>query len=76
MTCYEYILNVQQALEKEDTNADTFLQVHTKRQIIDIVLTECVEKHAEQITELNQGVKDMFAGNKIDELKKVYDVFI
>jgi hypothetical protein len=50
--------------------------VHTKRQIIDIVLTECVEKHAEQITELNQGVKDMFAGNKIDELKKVYDVFI
>lgn len=50
--------------------------MHTKSQIIGIVLTECVDKHAEQIVELNQGVKDMFADNKLEELKKVYDVFI
>ena len=45
-TCYEYVLNTQHALSKESNNADTFLQVHTKRKIIEIVLTECVRNFA------------------------------
>ena len=55
-TCYEYVLNTQHALSKESNNADAFLQVHSKRRIIDIVLTECVRNCAKQITELNHGV--------------------
>lgn len=46
LTCFEYVHKVSKHLSKEETNADTFLQMQTKPQIIKIVLTEAVEKYA------------------------------
>ena len=39
------------------------------------MLTEAVEKYAQEITELNMGVAAMFDDRKGSELKLIYDVF-
>ena len=51
------------------------MQTHTKPQIEKIVLYECVENYAKEITEMAQGCEEMFNGWRKDELKLVYEVF-
>lgn len=47
LSCYEYILKISQHLEKEEKNADYFLQEQTKSKITKIFLAETIENWAE-----------------------------
>lgn len=67
---------VHDHLQKEETNADFYLQEQTKPKIINIVLTQCVERKAEDLTNMEMGCTYMFNGRKIDQLSLMYTVFL
>lgn len=66
LSCHEYLIKVHEHLQKEEANADFYLQEQTKPKIINIVLTKCVEDKAEDITNMEMGCTHMFEGRKID----------
>lgn len=53
-----------------------YLQEQTKPKIIQIVLNQCIESKAEDLTNMEMGCTYMFDNRKIDQLKLMYDVFL
>jgi len=53
-------------LNQEETNADFYLQEQTKPKIINIVLNQCIESKAEDLTNMDMGCTYMFDNRKID----------
>lgn len=76
LTCHEYVEKINSHLKQEETNADFYLQEQTKPKIINIVLTECIDCKAEDLTNMEMGCTYMFDNRKIDQLKLMYDVFL
>ena len=74
-SCSEYIQKVSVHLKKEEDNADYFLQDQTKQLVIDLLLSEAVEKQAESLTQKESGCNYMFTEKKIDQLTMMYKVF-
>ena len=66
LSCHEYIVKVSEHLQKEETNADFYLQEQTKPKIINIVLTQCVENKAEDLSNMEMGCEYMFNNRKLD----------
>ena len=56
----QYLFNANKAFEKEDTNADTWLQISTKPKMYEIIKEELVTKMAEQICDKEGSVTDFF----------------
>lgn len=74
--CFEYVVKINSHLIQEETNADYYLQEQTKPKIINIVLTQCIESKAEDLTNMDMGCTYMFDNRKIEQLKLMYDVFL
>ena len=66
--CPEYLTEVDQALTKEEENADYWLQPETKRKMLRIVEGELVTKVAEEVSSKDTGCVYMFKNQKLDEL--------
>lgn len=73
---HEYIETVSRHLGKEEVNADFYLQEQTKPKIINIVLTQCVENKAEDLSDMEMGCTYMFDNRKMDQLSLMYKVFL
>ena len=53
-----------------------YLQEQTRDKILKIVLSECIEQKAEDLTNMDMGCTYMFNNRKTDQLKLMYDVFL
>ena len=66
LSCHEYIVKVEEHLDKEEKNADYFLQESTKPKMVNILLAECVENKADSLCATDMGCMHMFDNRKID----------
>lgn len=73
--CHEYMLKVERFLGKEEDNSNYFLQPESKYRIIDIVLRETIQTHAEALTQKPSGCTLMFEEHQIEKLKLIYNIF-
>ena len=73
--CPEYLTEVSLALEKEEENANYWLQPETKQKMLKLVVTELISNMANEVSSKDTGCIYMFQHRRLDELKLLFDVF-
>lgn len=55
LNCPEYLREAEKNLLKEEERANYFLQSETKSKLLNVIQTEIVEKHAQNLVDKDTG---------------------
>jgi cullin 3 len=76
-SCPEYVEQASMSLKKEEEKVLNFLDKETCPKLLDALEIVLIEDKAQALTEKERtGVNDMFKGNRYEELKKLYNLFL
>eukprot|EP00903_Cladosiphon_okamuranus_P018135 g16689.t1 len=75
-TCPAYMKKAEDRLGEEAARSITFLAAGTEPKLKHIVETELIQNHAKVLVEMeNSGCTSMFRDDKIEDLRRMYDLF-
>ena len=75
LNCPEYLMEVEKALTKEETNADFWLQPETKPKMLKRVEEQLISHKAEAVVQKDTGCAYMFEHKQLEYLKLMYKNF-
>ena len=73
--CYTYLREVNRAMEREETNADFWLQLQTKKKVVDIGVKAMITDMAQAVVDKENGVVQFFKEKSLDKLHLLFNVF-
>ena len=72
----DYVLNAERRLREELFRSSRYLAQSSCSKLLSIVETEFIQRHAEAlVNNTTSGVATMLRDDRMDELKKIYDLF-
>jgi cullin 3 len=75
-TCPEYMKKAETRLREEHTRSSLYLHTSTEPKLSGIVETELIKNHAETLINMeNSGAVSMFRDDKVEDLKRMYQLF-
>lgn len=75
-TCPDYLSKAEKRLNEEAARVTHYLSISTEPKLKQIIEQELISKHATTLVEMeNSGCVPMLKDNKVEDLKRMYDLF-